>query len=107
MIAWVCLLTAGIFEILATTAFRYADGFTKLGPSLAFAGSGIASMLLLQMSLAGIPLGTAYAVWTGIGAAGTALLGTLYFNEPTTTMRLFFLTLLIGSILGLKLASSN
>ncbi len=107
MLAWGYLLTAGICEILATTAFRYAEGFTKLGPTFAFAGSAIASLVLLQLSLSGIPLGTAYAVWTGIGAAGTAILGTIYFNEPTTTMRLFFLTLLIGSILGLKLASSN
>lgn len=107
MIAWGYLLVAGVFEVLATTAFRYADGFTKLVPSLAFAGSAATSMLLLQLSLSGIPLGTAYAVWTGIGAAGTAILGTIYFNEPTTTTRLFFLTLLIGSILGLKLASTN
>ncbi len=106
MIAWGYLLTAGFFEVVATTAFRFAEGFTKLGPTLAFAGSAAASMLLLQMSLAGIPLGTAYAVWTGIGAAGTAILGTMYFNEPTTTVRLFFLVLLIGSILGLKLASN-
>jgi|SRR5690606_39162795 quaternary ammonium compound-resistance protein SugE len=107
MIAWAYLLTAGICEILATTAFRYAEGFTKLGPTLAFGTAGIASLFLLQLSLSGIPLGTAYAVWTGIGAAGTAILGILYFNEPTTTTRLFFLVLLIGSILGLKLASSN
>lgn len=107
MIAWAYLLTAGICEILATTAFRYAEGFTKLGPTLAFATSGIASLFLLQLSLSGIPLGTAYAVWTGIGAAGTSILGVLYFNEPTTTTRLFFLVLLIGSILGLKLASPN
>ncbi len=106
MLAWGYLLTAGICEVLATTAFRYTEGFTKLGPTLAFGGSAAASLLLLQLSLAGIPLGTAYAVWTGIGAAGTAILGTMYFNEPTTTMRLFFLVLLIGSILGLKLASN-
>lgn len=106
MLAWGYLLTAGVCEVLATTAFRYTEGFTKLGPTLAFGGSAAASLLLLQLSLAGIPLGTAYAVWTGIGAAGTAILGTMYFNEPTTTMRLFFLVLLIGSILGLKLASN-
>ncbi len=107
MLAWGYLLTAGFFEVVATTAFRYTEGFTKLGPTLAFAASAAASMIMLQMSLVGIPLGTAYAVWTGIGAAGTAILGTMYFNEPTTTLRLFFLTLLIGSILGLKLASTN
>jgi quaternary ammonium compound-resistance protein SugE len=107
MIAWGYLLFAGVCEIAATTAFRYTEGFTRLTPTLAFAASGIASLLLLQLSLTGIPLGTAYAVWTGIGAAGTAILGTMYFNEPTTTLRLVFLTLLIGSILGLKLASST
>lgn len=107
MIAWGYLLTAGFCEVLATTAFRYAEGFTRLGPSLAFAASGLTSLILLQLSLSGIPLGTAYAIWTGIGAAGTAILGVMYFDEPTTTMRLFFLVLLIGSILGLKLASTN
>lgn len=107
MIAWSCLLFAGFCEIAATTAFRYTEGFTRLIPTLVFAGSAIASLILLQLSLSGIPLGTAYAVWTGIGAAGTAILGAVYFNEPTTTLRLVFLTLLIGSILGLKLASTN
>ena len=107
MLAWGYLLTAGLLEVLATTAFRFTEGFTRVGPTLAFASFGIASLLCLQLSLSGIPLGTAYAVWTGIGAAGTAILGAVYFNEPTTTMRLVFLMLLIGSILGLKLASTS
>ncbi len=107
MVAWGFLLCAGFFEVAATTAFRFTEGFTRLIPTLAFAGSAIASLLLLQASLTGIPLGTAYAVWTGIGAAGTAILGAIYFNEPATTMRIVFLTLLIGSILGLKFVSSH
>ena len=107
MIAWTYLFAAGFCEVLATTAFRYTAGFTKVIPSIVFAASVAASLLLLQASLIGIPLGTAYAVWTGIGAAGTAILGVAYFNEPTTTMRLIFLTLLIGSILGLKFTSSH
>ncbi|MGE8940603.1 DMT family transporter [Leptospira interrogans] len=107
MIAWTYLLAAGFCEVVATTAFRYTAGFTKIIPSVVFGLSVAASLLLLQASLTGIPLGTAYAVWTGIGAAGTAVLGIAYFNEPTTTMRLVFLTLLIGSILGLKFTATS
>ncbi len=107
MVAWGLLLCAGFFEVAATTAFRFTEGFTRLIPTLLFAGSAIASLLLLQASLKGIPLGTAYAVWTGIGAAGTAILGAIYFNEPATTLRIVFLVLLIGSILGLKFVSSH
>ena len=73
--AWAYLLAAGFFEIVATTAFRYTLNFTRLWPTVVFLAAVAASMILLQRSLAGIPLGTAYAVWTGIGAAGTAILG--------------------------------
>lgn len=106
--AWFYLLLAGIMEIGWPLGFKLSQlpGWRWQGITIALACLAL-STVLLWFALRGIPLGTAYAVWTGIGAAGTAVLGTMYFNEPTTTMRLFFLTLLIGSILGLKLASSN
>jgi quaternary ammonium compound-resistance protein SugE len=105
--AWLILLAAGGFEVAATTAFRYTENFTRLWPTVVFALTAVASMLLLQRSLSGIPLGTAYAVWTGIGAAGTTLIGLWLFQEPATTMRLVLLCVLIGSIIGLKLAGTN
>ena len=100
--AWTYLLLAGACEILATTVFRYAEGFTKLGPSVASIVIGLLSFYLLNRSLAGLPLGTAYAVWTGIGAAGTALIGIAYYGEPTSFMRLACLVMLILGIIGLK-----
>jgi quaternary ammonium compound-resistance protein SugE len=103
--SWVFLLLGGVFEVCATTALRYATSWTAYAAIAATAAFGTLSLVCLQKSLAGIPLGTAYAVWTGIGAAGTALLGLTYFNEPASTLRFVFLALLIGSILGLKLVS--
>ena len=89
--AWVYLLTAGLLEITCTTIFRFTDGMTKLVPTVSFFALGFVSFYFLNRSLTGIPLGTAYAVWTGIGAAGTALIGMLYYHEPVDTMRLVFL----------------
>ena len=101
--AWTYLLLAGACEIVATTAFRYVEGFTKLGPSIASIVIGLFSFYLLNRSLIGIPLGTAYAVWTGIGAAGTALIGIAFYSEPASAMRLLCLAMLIAGILGLKM----
>lgn len=106
-VAWTYLLTAGLTEVIATTLFRYTEGFTRLGPSLCFGLAVAISMYCLQKSLAGIPLGTAYAVWTGIGAAGTAVLGMMMFAEPVTLVRSLLLVLLIGSVIGLKLAGQT
>ena len=105
--AWVYLLTAGLLEITCTTIFRFTDGMTKLVPTVSFFALGFVSFYFLNRSLTGIPLGTAYAVWTGIGAAGTALVGILYYHEPATALRLVFLTTLIASIIGLKLVSAE
>ena len=101
--AWTYLLIAGLCEIVATTVFRYTDGLTKLGPSVACFAIGLISFLLLGRSLSGISLGTAYAVWTGIGAAGTVIIGIAFYGEPTSMMRLVCLAMLIGGIIGLKL----
>lgn len=105
--AWIYLLVAGAFEILTTTVFRYTDGLTRPAPTVAFFILGLMSLYCLNRSLAAIPLGTAYAVWTGIGAAGTALIGIAFYAEPAATARLVLLTILIGSIVGLKLVSTS
>jgi len=86
--AWFYLLIAGGLEVVATTVFRYTDGMSRIAPTVAFFAIGIASFYFLNRSLAGIPLGTAYAVWTGIGAAGTAIVGVWLYGEPATTWRL-------------------
>jgi quaternary ammonium compound-resistance protein SugE len=103
--AWVLLLLAGLFEVGFTTALRYTDGFTRIGPTLVFFAFAAASFYLLTQASQVIPLGTAYAVWTGIGAAGTVAVGLFFFGEPVTTLRLLFLASLIGSIIGLKLVA--
>ena len=105
--AWIYLLAAGALEVLMTTVYRYTAGMTKLAPSVAFVLIGLASLYFLNRALASIPIGTGYAVWTGIGAAGTALVGIAFYNEPSTTIRLVLLTVLVGSIVGLKLVSSS
>ena len=103
--AWILLLLAGLFEIAFTTALRYTDGLSRPLPLLAFVVFASISLYLLMKASETIPLGTSYAVWTGIGAAGTALAGIFFFDEPITTLRLLFLTALIGSIVGIKLVS--
>ena len=103
--SWLYLLLAGLFEIGFTTCLKLSASFTRLWPSLGFLLCAAASFWLLTRAIQTIPLGTAYAVWTGIGAFGTALIGIFVFGEPATALRLVFLTLLIGSIIGLKLVS--
>jgi quaternary ammonium compound-resistance protein SugE len=102
---WILLVLAGFFEVGFTTCLKLSNNFTNLKWSLAFAVCITLSFVLLNKATQQIPLGTAYAVWTGIGAAGTALIGILIFKEPSSTLRLVFLCLLIGSIIGLKLVS--
>jgi quaternary ammonium compound-resistance protein SugE len=101
--SWTYLLLAGLMEILATTLYRYIDGFTRPIPTAAFVVCVALSFYFLQRSLAGVPLGTAYAVWTGIGAAGTAILGILAYGEPAGAARIALLAILVGSIVGLNL----
>lgn len=103
--SWIYLILAGLCEIAFTTALRYVDGFTRPVPTLLFIAFAAMSFYFLQKSLAGLPLGTAYAVWTGIGAAGTVVVGIAFFGEPLTGLRVFFLALLIGAIAGLKLVA--
>ena len=104
---WLLLVLAGVFEIGFTTSMRYIDWSLRPGPIVTFLVCSIASFALLIASMRSIPLGTAYAVWTGIGAAGTALLGILYYGEVATTVRIMLLLVLIGSIIGLKLVAPD
>lgn len=106
-LSWFFLLFAGLLEVASTTMFRYTDGLTRPVQTVVFFGLGFASFYMLFKSLSAIPLGTAYAVWTGIGAAGTALVGIAFYAEPVTTARLLLLLVLIGSIVGLKLISAG
>lgn len=103
--SWLLLALAGLFEVGFTTCLKLSDSFSKPLPSLGFLVCAVISFWLLTKATQTIPLGTAYAVWTGIGACGTALVGIYAFGDPTTAWRLVFLTLLIGSIIGLKLVS--
>ncbi|WP_186756709.1 DMT family transporter [Echinicola salinicaeni] len=100
--AWLLLILAGIFEVGFTTSLKLSNNFTNLKWSIIFFTCIILSFLLLNNAIKSIPMGTAYAVWTGIGAAGTLIIGILFFQEPTSWPRIFFLMLLIGSIVGLK-----
>ena len=100
---WVVLLLAGLFEIGWAVGLKYSEGFTRLWPSVVTLLSLTASMGLLGLSLRTLPLGTAYAVWTGIGAVGTAIVGMVLFREPATVARIVCLSLIIVGIAGLKL----
>lgn len=103
--AWFILILAGLFEVAFTTCLKLSDNFTNIKWSIAFFISISLSFSLLNKAVQSIPLGTGYAVWTGIGAVGTVIIGIIFFKGPADFWRLFFITLLIGSILGLKLVS--
>ncbi|HYE98700.1 MAG TPA: quaternary ammonium compound efflux SMR transporter SugE [Planctomycetota bacterium] len=103
--AWIVLIVAGIFEIGWAVGLKYTHGFTRPLPSVLTVAGMIASFVLLAQAVKSIPLGTAYAVWTGIGAAGTAVAGMLLFKEPLTLARAACLGLVVAGIIGLKLAS--
>jgi quaternary ammonium compound-resistance protein SugE len=104
--AWFLLTLAGLLEIAFALSMKYSEGFTRLVPSLVTVVTGLTSVLLLSMSLRSLPVGTGYAVWTGIGAAGTVIIGILFFKEPADFWRLFFIVTLIASIVGLKFVSN-
>ena len=105
--AWVILFIAGLFEIGWAVGLKYTEGFTRIGPTVFTAVSLIASMGLLGVAVRSLPLGTAYAVWTGIGAAGTVILGIILFKEPATVARLVCVGLILSGILGLKLLTKE
>lgn len=103
--SWVYLIMAGLFEVGFAVALKQSEGLSKLWPSLMFVFLGACSFFLLTRAMASIPLGTAYAIWTGIGAVGTVLVGILWFGDPAGGLRLLFLALLLCSLVGLKLVS--
>ena len=103
--AWMMLLAAGLFEIGWAIGLKYTNGFSRPWPTVGTVGAMVASMVLLGLAVRTLPIGTAYAVWTGIGAAGTAILGLWLFQEPATPMRLFCIGLIIAGVLGLKVAT--
>ncbi|MCK6392409.1 quaternary ammonium compound efflux SMR transporter SugE [Zoogloea sp.] len=103
--AWFTLLLAGLLEIGWAIGLKYTDGFTRLWPSVATLSSMLVSLLLLASALRTLPVGTAYAIWTGIGAAGTVILGIILFGEPATLGRLICVGLIVAGIAGLKLLS--
>ncbi|MCW5783779.1 MAG: quaternary ammonium compound efflux SMR transporter SugE [Nitrospirales bacterium] len=105
--AWTFLVVAGIFEIIWATGLKYTDGFTRLWPSVGTVVAMAVSMVCLSLAFRVIPMGTAYTVWTGIGAVGTVLLGILLFDEPKNAARLVCITLIIVGIAGLKLSDPS
>ena len=103
--AWAILFVAGLFEIGWAIGLKYTEGFTRLWPSLWTVAAMAISIYLLALAVRTLPMGTSYAVWTGIGAVGTALLGILLLNEPATVGRLASIALIVAGIAGLRLAS--
>ncbi len=106
MTAWAYLLLAGVLEVGFASMLKLTENFTKLYPTLIFLVFAVSSFYCLTKATNSIPIGTAYAVWTGIGAVGTILIGIFFYKEPASMMRLFFLFTLIASIIGLKLVSN-
>ncbi len=102
---WVFLLLAGLFEIGFTACLKLSDGFKRPWPTALFVVSAGISFLLLNLAIVEIPLGTAYAIWTGIGAAGTAAVGIIAFKERATVARVVLISLLIAAVVGLKFVS--
>ena len=107
MNAWLILLAAGLLEIVWATGLRFTDGFSRLVPTVIVLAIAWASFYLLALAMREIPMGTAYAIWTGIGATGVAILGILWFKEPATAARLGFIALIVVGIVGLKWTSGN
>ncbi|MBP3402757.1 MAG: multidrug efflux SMR transporter [Alphaproteobacteria bacterium] len=104
--AWIYLLGAGIFEMVWVVAMKYAEGFTKIVPSVIMIIGMIFSVGLLGLAVKTIPLGTGYAIWTGIGAVGAVTYGMIFFGEPVTVLRLTFVAMIIVGLVGLKLVSA-
>ena len=105
--AWLLLLAAGLLEVVWAIGLKYTEGFSRPLPSVITVAAMIASVWLLSLALKTIPVGTGYAVWTGIGAVGTAILGIVLFSEPATAARLACIALIVAGILGLKLVSGG
>ena len=103
--AWVYLVIAGLLEIVWAIGLKYTDGFSRLLPSAITVAAMIASVVLVGLALRELPVGTGYAVWTGIGTVGAAILGMILFQEPATAIRLGCIALIVAGIMGLKFAT--
>ncbi|MEL7043440.1 MAG: quaternary ammonium compound efflux SMR transporter SugE [Pseudomonadota bacterium] len=103
--AWTILFAAGCFEVVWAVALKYTDGFSRLWPSVLFGISAWLSFALLSQALKSIPLGSAYAVWTGVGAVGVAIFGIVFLGEPASALRVLCIGLIVAGIVGLKLVS--
>ncbi len=102
---WTLLVIAGLLEVCWAIGLKYTEGFTRLVPSVLTVAAMVGSVVLLAMAMKSLPVGTSYAVWVGIGAVGTALLGMALFGEPASAARLLSLGLVVAGIVGLKLSS--
>jgi quaternary ammonium compound-resistance protein SugE len=102
--AWAILIIAGLFEIGWAVGLKYTDGFTRLWPSIWTVAAMMVSLYLLAVAIRTLPIGTSYAVWTGVGAAGTAILGMILLGEPASIARVASIGLIVAGIVGLKLA---
>jgi quaternary ammonium compound-resistance protein SugE len=105
--AWALLGIAGVLEIAFATCMKLSEGFTRLIPALLTVATGLSSVFLLSLSLRTLPVGTGYAVWTGIGAAGTAILGMVVLGDSTAPLRILCIALILAGVIGLKLVSGN
>ena len=105
--AWVLLVVAGLFEIGWAIGLKYTEGFTRFWPSVATIAAMVVSIILLGLAARPIPIGTAYAVWTGIGAVGAVVLGIVLFHEPVNPTRVLCLLMIVAGIVGLKLSSTH
>jgi quaternary ammonium compound-resistance protein SugE len=101
--AWLLLIAAGILEVVWAIGLKYTEGFTRLGPSAITVAGMVASVVLLGLAVRELPIGTGYAVWTGIGAVGVAIAGIVMLGEPATVLRLGSIGLIVAGVIGLKL----
>jgi quaternary ammonium compound-resistance protein SugE len=104
-VAWLLLVLAGLFEVGWAIGLKYTEGFTRLWPTLGTVAAMIVSLGLLGLAMKSLPVGTSYAVWVGVGAVGTAILGIVLLGEPANAGRVFSLALIVAGIVGLKLSS--
>lgn len=101
--AWTLLVIAGLLELIWASAMKESEGFTRLWPSVVGIGVAVLSFVVLTLAIAHLPVGTAYAVWVGIGAVGVAITGIVYFDEAATPQRLFCIALVLAGVIGLRL----
>ena len=104
-LAWIYLVIAGLFEVVWAIGLKYTEGWSRLWPSVGTAAAMVVSLIFLSLAMKVLPVGTSYAVWTGIGAIGTVILGIVLFAEPATAIRLGCVALILTGIVGLKLAA--